>query len=250
MVEPVLEVSNLSKKFYQQKKTITALKNINLSLREGEVFGLLGTNGAGKTTLSSILATLHPPTEGEVKYCGTSIYDDLDNYRRAVGFCPQRPNLNNYLNLRDNLYFAGLFYGLSSDEAKDQVNLLADELELHEYLDHVPQSLSGGWRQRFMLARSIVHSPKILILDEPTVALDPQVRHRLWEKIRGLKAKGLTIILTTHYLEEAEVLADRVCILHRGAIKLIDKPANLKNDFKLKTLEEVFLQLTEEEVAI
>lgn len=200
----------------------------------------------GKTTLSSILATVHPPSGGDIKYEGQSIYQQLAVYRRQVGYCPQKPNLNAYLT--DNLYFAGRFYNLSIAEIEESVKELIEQLELGVYLDRLPTSLSGGWRQRFMLARALIHRPTILILDEPTVALDPYVRRQLWEKIKMLRSQGLSIILMTHYLDEAEVLADRVCILDRGIIKLIDNPTNLKSDFKLAGLEDVFLKLTEKEV--
>lgn len=248
MSSVVLSVHNLTKNYFFENKTIKSLDNVSFDLHAGEVFALLGTNGAGKTTLSSLLATVITPTCGEVIYKNRSIYEQLTLYRRQVGYCPQRPNLNPYLTLRDNLYFAGCFYGLSTSKSNQAVHEVSEQFELSEYLNVNPGMLSGGWRQRFMLARSIVHRPSILILDEPTIALDPHVRRKLWDKIKSLKEQGISIILTTHYLDEAEVLADRVCILDRGLIKLIDKPSNLKNDFKLKTLEEVFLKLTEEEV--
>lgn len=223
-----------------------ALKNVTVTVREGEVLGLLGVNGAGKTTLSSILATLHPATSGDVIFEGNSIYKNLIAYRKMIGFCPQRPNVSPYLTLRQSLQFAGDFYGLASPVIEARIHQLMVDFELTQYAEQKVYSLSGGYRQRFMLARALMHQPRLIILDEPTVALDVPVRRYLWSVIRKLKQEGVTVILTTHYLEEAEALADRVCLLHKGQVLLIDSPENLKTRFAAKDLESVFLALLEE----
>ncbi|GAG36551.1 unnamed protein product, partial [marine sediment metagenome] len=213
----------------------------------GEIISLLGVNGAGKTTLSAILATLHPPTEGDVIFNERSIYDDINTYRRHIGYCPQKPNLFQDLTVEQNLLFAGRYFNLPEDQVKKRVQDLVQKYDLGQYINSKPGMLSGGYKQRVLIARSLMHNPKLLILDEPTVGLDPHIRHHLWENIRNLKKEGVTIVLTTHYLDEAEVLSDRICILDRGVIKLIDTPENLKTAYQKSRLEDVFLKLMEEE---
>jgi len=243
----LLEVKNLKKSFFRNGKLVhEALKGINLQLFEGEIISLLGVNGAGKTTLSSIIASLNPPTEGEVLFRGKSIYNDLVSYRMQLGFCQQRPNLNGYITLQENLEFSGRFYGMSEPAIVVRITELTKQFELAPYLSQKAEVLSGGFKQRFMLARSLMHKPKLLLLDEPTVGLDPHIRRQLWDRIRELKQEGVTVLLTTHYLDEAEKLSDRVCILDQGVIKLVDTPENLMKDFKQNNLEDVFVALMEE----
>lgn len=238
----LLTVKNI-KKNYKSKE---ALKGVSFDLHTGEIFGLLGINGAGKTTLSSIIATLHPPSSGDIFWNDTSIYKNIVKYREIIGLCSQYPNLNPNLTLYDNLKYAGKFYKLDKSIIEERIKYLSEQLELNEYLSRTSNVLSGGYRQRFMIARSLIHNPKLLILDEPTVGLDPHIRREIWNIILNLKKQGITVILTTHYLDEAEYLSDRVCILHRGQIQLIDKPKSLKNIFQKNNLEEVFLTLMDE----
>ncbi len=240
MSQPLLQVKDLKKKYGR----VQALKGVSLTLEKGEVFCLLGVNGAGKTTLSSILATLHPPTSGEILYNGKSIYDELAVYRANIGYCAQKPNLNPLLTVKQNLYFAGKYFGMSDEQIAERIEDLNQRLGINEYLSFKPPELSGGWKQRIMIARTLLHTPEFVILDEPTVGLDPAIRHQLWYYIQHIKNDGATVLLTTHYLEEAEELADRVCILDQGEVKVIDTPERLMNSFKSETLEEVFLQLT------
>jgi ABC-2 type transport system ATP-binding protein len=241
----LLQIKNV-KKTYGQKE---ALKGITLDIFQGEIFGLLGVNGAGKTTLSSIIATLIPPSQGDVEMDGVSIYKDLAAYRSQLGFCPQRPNLNPMLTLEQNLRLSGSYYGMTDQQIDQRLKTLVKQFELAPFLAQKALVLSGGYKQRFMIARSLMHNPKLVLLDEPTVALDPQIRRQLWALIKELKTSGVTIILTTHYLDEAEALADRVCVLDQGNIKLIDTPEKLKADFKMNNLEDVFIALTEEDPA-
>ena len=219
------------------------LHGITLDIMQGEIISLLGINGAGKTTLSSIIATLHPATSGDIVYRGESIYRNITDYRLKLGYCPQKPNLYPQLTLEQNLLFAGKFYGLSPAEIKPRIDELANQFELTKYLPQRATVLSGGYKQRFMIARSLIHKPDFIILDEPTVGLDPQIRRHLWEMIKELKKSGITILLTTHYLDEAEKLSDRVCILDKGYIRLIDTPDKLMADFKQNNLEDVFIEL-------
>lgn len=239
MSRVLLEVRNVTKRF----GTHEALKGVSLLLYEGEIVSLLGVNGAGKTTLSSIIGTLIPPTSGDVLYKGVSVYKDVCVLRRDLGFCQQKPNLNPMLTLRQNLEFAGLYYGMDMPTIHERIAQLTKQLNLGNYLDQEPSVLSGGYRQRFMIARSIIHNPRLVIFDEPTVALDPDIRRALWDQIRALRDSGITILLTTHYMDEADVLSDRVVVLDRGRVQLIETPDNLKKSFQKNNLEDVFLHL-------
>jgi len=235
----LLNIKNIKKRY----GTKEALKGVSLQIYKGEILGLLGVNGAGKTTLSSIIATLHPPTEGDIEIDGQSIYKDVATYRYKIGFCPQRPNLHPELTLEHNLRLSGSYYGMSDEQIATRLNLLIKQFDLGQYLHEKANVLSGGYKQRFMIARALMHNPELVILDEPTVGLDPHIRRQLWQQIRDLKQLGVTVILTTHYLDEAEQLSDRVCVLDGGLIKLIDTPDKLKADFKMNNLEDVFIAL-------
>jgi ABC-2 type transport system ATP-binding protein len=239
MVIPLLEVRNVSKMYGKHR----ALNNVSLSLYPNEIVSLLGPNGAGKSTLSSIIASLHPATSGEVLINGESIYNDLISYRRMLGFCPQKQNLGSHITVREHLEFAGRFFLLSAQESKQRAEQLIQQLGLVKYEDYDPAALSGGYRQRVLIARALMPSPKLVILDEPTVALDPHIRRQIWDLIKGLKAQGVTILLTTHYLDEAEILSDRICILQAGEIKLIDTPQALMSSYNKARLEDVFIEL-------
>lgn len=240
---PLLSIKKVSKVYPMQGGSHVALKEVSLDIQPGEVLSLLGVNGAGKTTLSSIVATLHPPTTGDIEYRGQSIYTNIPEFRRKIGYCPQKPNLHGMLTLEENLIFAGRYYGLAEDEIVIRVAKLVDQFELGKYLHEKASVLSGGYKQRFMIARSLIHNPEFIILDEPTVGLDPHIRRQLWDVVRALKQDGITVLLTTHYLDEAEKLSDRVCILDKGQIILIDTPDKLMADFKQKNLEDVFIEL-------
>jgi len=239
----ILRINNLTKIYHTNEHTISALDNINLDIYRGEVFGLLGVNGAGKTTLSSILATLHPPTSGDVLFNDTSIYTNLMQYRKALGFCPQQQNLDQFLTVEENLIFAGRYFLMPQEIIEKRVGYLLDKFELNRYATFSINELSGGNKQRLLIARALIHSPDIVILDEPTVGLDPDIRRKLWQYIRDLKQMGITIILTTHYLDEAEYLSDRICILHQGKVILIESVKNLKKYHEKKKLEDIFLEL-------
>lgn len=241
MSQVLLKINNVKKRYGSKE----ALKGVSLDIYKGEILGLLGVNGAGKTTLSSIIATLHPPTEGDITCDGVSIYDNIATYRYKIGFCPQKPNLDPALTLEQNLRFSAQYYGMTEEEITTRLNFLIQQFGLQEYLSQKANVLSGGYKQRFMIARALMHNPQLVILDEPTVGLDPHIRRQLWQQIKDLKELGVTVILTTHYLDEAEQLSDRVCVLDGGLIKLIDTPANLKADFNMNNLEDVFIALME-----
>lgn len=242
----LLKIQNITKTFVTKNLTIHALKGVDLSIIKGEVLSLLGINGAGKTTLSSIIATLNPPTSGDILKNGASVYKDIVFYRRSIGICPQKPNIDSMLTIKENLEFAGRYFGMSKEAIIERTNYLMKRFGLTKYADSKGSILSGGYKQRFLLARTLMHSPELVILDEPTVGLDPHVRRDIWEIIKGLRYDGVTVLLTTHYLDEAEVLSDRVCILDKGVIQLIDTPQNLLNKHGEKNLEELFIKLIQE----
>lgn len=247
MENVLLKIQNLKKYYTVGKRTVKALEDVTFDIYKGEVISLLGVNGAGKTTLSSILVTLHPATYGDILLNGESIYKDLNAYRKIIGYCPQKPNVIRDLTVEENLTFAGLYYGFSKLEVKNRVDELIKKYDLCKYRNMKPYVLSGGYMRRLLIARSLMNNPKILILDEPSVGLDSNVRRKIWDNIKDLKNLGVTVILTSHYLDEIEVLSDRVVLLHKGRVKLIDTPANLMRDFKKSRLEDVFVQLIEEE---
>jgi ABC-2 type transport system ATP-binding protein len=234
-----LEIQNI-RKYYGTKE---ALKGVSLNINKGEIIGLLGVNGAGKTTLSNILASLCPPSHGDILLNGISIYNDVIAYRRHIGYCPQISNLNPLLTLEENLLQAGRYYGIDELTLKQRFEALVEQFDLQEYIKCTADMLSGGYKQRFIIARSLMHNPSLVILDEPTVALDPHIRHQLWDLIKKLKTQGITVLLTTHYLDEAEHLSDRVCILDHGNVLVVDTPTNLKAKHGKARLEDVFLHL-------
>jgi ABC-2 type transport system ATP-binding protein len=247
MNNEILRINSVTKTYKSNGRIVQALSDVSFGINEGEIFGLLGVNGAGKTTLSSILATLHPPTSGDILYNGSSIYNDIDNYRTNLGFCPQHQNLDQFLTVTENLYFAGRYFLIPKNVLKERVEYLLEHFGLQKYANFSINELSGGNKQRILIARALIHNPKIIIFDEPTVGLDPDIRRALWQEIKSLKKSGITIILTTHYLDEAEQLSDKVCFLHKGKIILIDSIESLKAQRDKKHLEDIFIELVQEQ---
>ncbi len=245
-MQQFLSIQNVSKTYTDRNRIIHALDKVSLNIHAGEIFALLGVNGAGKTTLSSIIATLHPPSSGQIFFKGRSIYEHLMAYRRVLGFCPQKQNLDMFLTVKENLIFAGRYYLLPEATIAQRVEQLMEQLNLTRYADFEIEQLSGGTKQRVLIARALMHNPELVLLDEPTVGLDPDIRRRLWTIIKGLKTQGITVILTTHYLDEAEHLADRVCILNKGKVLLTESLKELKERHKMASLEDIFLELTKE----
>ena len=239
----LLSIENVTKTY---ATGLQALKGVTVQIKQGEVFGLLGANGAGKTTLSGIIAGLHPASSGDLKIATGSIYQDIINYRQSIGFCPQKPNVDLMLTMEQNLQFAGRYFGLSEAKISERIAYLTKRLGLEKYLKSKASMLSGGYRQRFVIARALIHEPKLVILDEPTVGLDPHIRQQLWDVIKDLRYEGVTVLLTTHYLDEAEALSDRVCILDQGKVLLVDTPDQLKLTYGKGSLEAVFVQLMSE----
>ena len=235
-------------KTYAEKRSPPkeALKEISFEIYRGEVLSLLGVNGAGKTTLVSILATLYPPTSGDLFWKGKSIFSQLLAYRMIVGCCPQYLTIEPELSMEENLVFSGRYYGLSKGEALSRKEALLEQFRLKPYAKAYLHQLSGGYQQRFLLIRALMHKPELVILDEPTVGLDSHIRRELWSVIDSLKEQKITILLTTHYLDEAEHLSNRICLIHEGTIRTIDTSARLKKKHKKNNLEEVFLKFVDD----
>lgn len=246
-MQPLISINNVVKTYTKNSKPVNALNNVSFDINEGEIFGLLGINGAGKTTLSSILATLHPVTSGDILFKGTSIYKDVYSYRKQLGFCPQYQNLDSLLTVRQNLEFAGRYYLIPEQEIQKRVVELLHKFELERYQDFKIDALSGGNKQRVLIARAMLHRPALILLDEPTVGLDPDIRKKLWDMIKELKKEGVTIILTTHYLDEAEYLSDRICILHKGKVIKIERVETLIKTAEGKKLEDIFISFVEQQ---
>jgi ABC-2 type transport system ATP-binding protein len=222
---PVIEVLGLTKRFGQ----LVAVNHISLSIREGEVFGLLGPNGAGKTTTLSMLATLIKPTEGTAKVNEYDIVKKSDAVRRSIGIVFQDPSSDDILTGKENLYLHALMYGVESNVREQRIRDVLKLVDLEDRADSQVKTYSGGMRRRLELARGLLHRPKILFLDEPTLGLDPQTREHIWEYIRRLvDRERVTVIITTHYMEEAERLCDRVAIVDDGKIVALDTPDRLK----------------------
>jgi ABC-2 type transport system ATP-binding protein len=208
--------------------SIIALDALDLEVPEGEFFGLLGPNGAGKTTTIGILTTRVRATAGEALVSGASVSTDPVGVRQRIGVVPQRPNPDRSLRVRENLIFHAAYFGIPTPRASERADLLLETLGLGERGGAKVDELSGGQQQRLMIARALMHEPRILFLDEPTVGLDPQARHALWDLLLGLHAEGRTIVMTTHYMEEAERLCDRLAIIDHGRLLALDTPGRLK----------------------
>lgn len=219
----MIHVENFSKKFDQR----IAVDNLTLHIAKGEVFGLLGPNGAGKTTTIRVLTMLTQPTAGTITIDGCEIGHNRQCIKAVIGVVPQHFNLDIELTAWENLELHGRLHHMPSDIRKQRITDLLEYVELSDRANDMVQKFSGGMKRRLMIARALLHQPKVLFLDEPTVGLDPQVRRRLWELIRRLKSEGLTVLLTTHYIEEAESLCQRVAILEQGKLIALDTPAVL-----------------------
>lgn len=218
MKQTVLTVTNLRKSFGD----LPAVNDISFSINEGEIVALLGPNGAGKTTTIRCLTTLtKPDSNNSIQIMGHDLYKNLDKTRKLIGVCPQELNLYKDSTVEENLSLQGTFYGIPKREIKEKIVELLKIVDLVDKKDELAKKLSGGMKRRLQIARGLISSPKLIFLDEPTVGLSPETRVELWKYIRSLKERGLSILLTTHYMEEAEQLADRILIMNKG--KIIDR---------------------------
>jgi ABC-2 type transport system ATP-binding protein len=220
---------------------IVALQGLDLEVRDGEFFGLLGPNGAGKTTTIGILTTRVRPTSGTALVGGADVDRQAVQVRQRIGVVPQRPNPDRGLNVIENLLFHAAYFGISSSSALPRATALLEQLGIGDRGQSKVDELSGGQQQRLMIARALIHEPRVIFLDEPTVGLDPQTRLALWEILRQLHGEGRTIVMTTHYMEEADKLCDRIAIIDRGQLLELDTPQALKQRAPGGTLVEITL---------
>ncbi|HSU19335.1 MAG TPA: ABC transporter ATP-binding protein, partial [Acidobacteriaceae bacterium] len=227
MAEPIVDIRGL-RKVYPGKTPVTAVAGIDLQVAPGELYGLLGPNGAGKTTTISIATTRAVPTEGSVRIAGVDVVAHPAMARRAIGVVPQYNTLDRSCTVSENIRFHCLYFGMSAREAHQRTDALLEQFRLQDRYTAYPQQLSGGLAQRLQIARAIAHRPRVLFLDEPSAGLDPQSRIAMWEAVRALRQEGITVVLTTHYMEEADALCDRVAIIDHGKILVEDTPAALK----------------------
>jgi ABC-2 type transport system ATP-binding protein len=221
----VIETNHLTKSF----NSLTAVDNLDITVESGEVFGLLGPNGAGKTTTISMLCTILKPTSGTAKVNGFDIVKEATQVRKSIGIVFQDPSVDDRLTGRENLYMHANLYGVPPSEQKNRIDSILKLVELEDRADDLLRTYSGGMRRRLELARGLIHYPKVLFLDEPTLGLDPQTRDHVWKYIRELKeAHDITVVLTTHYMDEADRLSDRIAIMDYGKIIALDTSAKLK----------------------
>ncbi|MFA5174317.1 MAG: ATP-binding cassette domain-containing protein [Candidatus Pacearchaeota archaeon] len=237
----IIEVKNLVKKF----NDFTAVDNINFEVKEGEIFAFLGPNGAGKTTTIKMLTTLLHPSSGEVKINGYSPVKQTHEVRHSFGIVFQDPSLDDELTAYENMEFHAVFYGIKKEVREPRIESLLKLVELWDRRNDLVKTFSGGMKRRLEIARGLIHHPKILFLDEPSLGLDPQTRNFLWKYIKEMnKKEKMTVFLTTHYMEEADSISDRIAIIDHGKIIKIGTSTEIKKQTKSKTLEEAFLKLT------
>ena len=218
-----IEFQNVKKSYAD----LDALKGVTFTVEEGEFFGLLGPNGAGKSTLINAMSGLVTPTSGAIKVLGKDVIQDYRETRRSLGLVPQELIADPFFNIRELLELQSGYFGIKGAEQKKWIDELLERLALTEKAKSLTHQLSGGMKRRALIAMALVHKPKVLVLDEPTAGVDVDLRRTLWDFTKELHAKGHTIILTTHYLEEAEALCGRVAIMQKGQIKALDKTSAL-----------------------
>jgi len=250
MVKNILEVRDLTKKYGRKK----AVKGISFEVEQGEIFGILGPNGAGKTTTLEMIETLRTIDDGTAMIDGIDVAKNPYKIRRMIGVQPQSPGFQDKTKLTELIYMFAAAYGVKVDARK-----FLDRVDLGDKADSYVESLSGGQKQRFSIVVALVHNPKIFFLDEPTTGLDPQARRNLWKLIKEVRGRGISVILTTHYMDEAEMLCDRIAIMDQGRIIALDTPKKLIKSLLARgfkkaqhveqaNLEDVFLDLTGKEL--
>jgi ABC-2 type transport system ATP-binding protein len=237
----IIEVKNLTRKFGD----FVAVDNISFSVEKGEIFAFLGPNGAGKTTTIKMLTTLLEPTAGEVKINDFNLKNERDNVRHSFGIVFQDPSLDDDLTAYENMDFHAVLYGVPKSIREKRIDELLELVDLKDRKKDLVKNYSGGMKRRLEIARALIHTPKIIFLDEPTVGLDPQTRNHIWSYVVNLSRKeGVTVFLTTHYMEEAEKMADNVVIIDHGKIIGSGTPNTLKTSTNTTSLEGAFLKLT------
>ena len=231
MLDNQIAINNLSKVY---KNGLTALKNINLNIKKGEIFAMLGPNGAGKTTLINIICGIVKPTSGEIAVEGFDIIDDYRETRSRIGLVPQELTLEQFETVFNNVSYSRGLYGKKPDPT--HIEKVLKQLSLWDKKDRILRQLSGGMKRRVLIAKALSHEPQILFLDEPTAGVDVELRQEMWKVVESLRETGVTIILTTHYIEEAEAIADRVGVINQGEIIIVEEKKELLKKMGQKTL--------------
>jgi ABC-2 type transport system ATP-binding protein len=234
----IIDAKNMTKKF----GNFVANDCLNFSVNEGEIFGFLGANGAGKTTAIRILCGLSKPTSGEMTVAGFDVYRETEKIKRSIGYMSQKFSLYADLTVFENIRLFGGIYQLKKQEIRDRAESLLERLGLQHARDQLIASLPLGWKQKLAFSISILHKPRLVFLDEPTGGVDPVTRRQFWEMIYEAPKQGITVFVTTHYMDEAEY-CDRVSIMSEGRIEALDTPENLKKKFNAKNMDEVFLSI-------
>lgn len=242
MAEPVIHTDRLTKRF----GSFVAVDALSLTIPAGEIFGFLGANGAGKTTAIKMLTGLLAPTSGSAIVAGFDLYTESERIKRAIGYMSQRFSLYDDLTVRENIRFFGGIYGLSASSIKQKSERLIATLELGSVADFRLSSLPLGWKQRLAFSVALLHEPKIVFLDEPTGGVDPVTRRRFWDMMYESAARGLTIFVTTHYMDEAEY-CDRLCMMVDGKAAALGTPEALKRQFEVSSMDELFIKLARPE---
>jgi lipooligosaccharide transport system ATP-binding protein len=219
--------------------TVEAVKGIDIDVRRGEAFGFLGPNGAGKSSTMRMIASVSPVTGGELRILGLDPAEHGPAIRSRLGVCPQEDTLDNELNVFDNLYIYGRYFGIPKREVRERAEELLEFVQLTEKRSAKVEGLSGGMKRRLTIARSLINRPEILLLDEPTTGLDPQARHVLWDRLFRLKQQGVTLVITTHYMDEAEQLCDRLVVMDRGVIAAEGSPLDLIREHSTREVAEL-----------
>lgn len=234
----IIVVKDLVKKF----GNFTANDNLNFEVTAGEIFGFLGANGAGKTTAIRILCGLSYPTSGEINIDGLNVYTDRERIKRRIGYMSQKFSLYDDLTVSENIRFYAGIYGMKSREIKERTKQLLERLGLENERNRLIKNIPLGWKQKLAFSVAVFHKPSIVFLDEPTGGVDPVTRRQFWELIHESAEEGITVFVTTHYMDEAEY-CDRVSIMVDGRIAALDTPQSLKKQFKVKDMNSVFLKL-------
>jgi ABC-2 type transport system ATP-binding protein len=241
MADSLIQAEGLTKKFGD----FTAVDNISFDVKKGEIFAFLGPNGAGKSTTIKMMTTMLRPTDGELRLAGHSVIKERDNARKAFGIVFQDPSLDEELSAYENMALHATLYGIHRKQQPARIEELLSLVELWSRKDSMVKTFSGGMRRRLEIARGLLHEPRILFLDEPTLGLDTQTRNLMWDYVKKLaREKGMTIFFTTHYLDEAEDVADRIAVIDHGKIVAEGTTPELTKQTKTKTLEDAYLQLT------
>ncbi len=248
MTENIIEVREISKVFMSRRTKITAVEHISFDVYKGEIFGMIGPNGAGKSTTFAMMTTLIKPTGGSIKVAGLDVEKDAEKIREMIGVVPQQHSLYSDLTARENMELMGNLYDVPKKIMNERIDYYLKLVNLETHAERFTGGFSGGMKQRLSVISAVIHDPEIIFWDEPTTGLDPQTRQAIWKLAGKFNKEGKTLIFTTHYMEEADRLCDRVAIMNSGKLVALDTPENLRKMSNSTNLEEVFIHLTGEEI--